>query len=210
MEARRSEATIFGHDENLFRNFSAPTIVFSGMGGAYDLSILKRATLRTYERNWPTPMSHWTHAQQIPRYFRSRFFDLPGNISVFDLLMRIRKELTNLQGLNGSPAHSFAESRFSSVKKVLANKINSCGALCTITGNVLRLFNIPVKFIHGRLTWQQKNDRHCWLQIYDPIGKRWGSVDPTSDDFTISLDYKAIKEYVNWTALKADYLHGDF
>lgn len=180
------------------------------MDGPNNLKALTTRPLSDYEREWPDSLVQWAHSSKVPASFRDCFTHLPRRISVFNLLMRIRKVVSDLYGSAGVPARSFVESRFSSIEEVLAKKITSCGALCTITAAALRQFNIPVKLVHGSIEGQNENDRHCWLQIYCPATRGWCSVDPTSDDFQISHRHHEIKTYVSWADMRADYAQGHF
>jgi len=84
---------------------------------------------------------------------------------------------------------------------MLARGMVSCGALALIFATILRKFRIPVKLIHGRIRDTARDDRHAWVQIYDPLRKRWLNIDPTSPDFMLNPRAYPLKECVDWRDL---------
>ncbi len=86
----------------------------------------------------------------------------------------------------------------------------SCGALTNIFGSVLRKLGVPARFVHGIEGGQRGENRHAWLEIYNPLGKDWFEIDPTQQDFGMKLSARRIKVYHNWSELKKDYGEGKF
>ena len=165
--------------------------------------------LSDYKRSWNKSIKKWLGHANVPKDFLSRV-DLPNHVSVFVLLMRIRRVLYDIYGTKRDKAESFSDSRFASFPQILNRGMISCGALATVYGKTLRRFGIPIKFVHGKLQGQNFESRHAWLKIYDPIEKKWITADPTIGDFELSKKAIQKKIYIDWSDLKKDYLLGKF
>lgn len=153
----------------------------------------------------------WKYSsREVPDYFLRNFQDLPSHLSVFQLLMRIRKVLYDFYGEKPNYASTFAESRFTSISEILERKLISCGAVTCVFGLTLREFGIPTKFVHGKIKGTRPNDRHAWLKVYDPNDKKWIEIDPGTNDFSVYSDARQWRIYYNWNELKKDYEKGNF
>lgn len=117
----------------------------------------KQIKLSEYNKDFPEDIKKWIGNPEIPKKLKENLKKLPDHVSLFDLLMRIRKKLQETYGFKKSSrnAKSFEESRFSSIEEMLNNKLHSCGSVTAIYGNAIRSRNIPVKLIHGKLPDQK-------------------------------------------------------
>lgn len=174
---------------------------------------LKSISLSDY-RSVDRGMDEWIEGETLPPQLQEAFIEHDPHISLFDELLVIRKKLFEIYGEKRTKAQSFEESRFSSLSEILEKGLTSCGALTNVFGNILRYLGVPVKFIHGVDEYSKKNargnDRHAWLEIYDPRSQEWMECDPTKKDFLVTPGSERWKVYHNWHELKVDYEKGNF
>jgi len=172
---------------------------------------LEEVRILDYRVELNKEIKNWIISQEeIPNYFWGKLKDVSSQTTFRELLNKVRKELYAIYGRKRDKARSFTDSRFTPLSKMLERGMISCGALTNIFGTVLRKFGIPVKFIHGRLKHQTGEDRHAWLEVYNPLKKKWFEIDPTYPDFKMKPDAKRIKVYHDWEELKKDYDEGNF
>ncbi len=136
--------------------------------------------------------------------------------NLYQVFLRTRETLDNLYGEKKDTAKSLSDSRFTSLKEMIERGMISCGSYAKIFGTALRKFGIPVKFIHG-IFEEQKNlpilleDRHAWLEFYNPQDKNWVPIDFTEGSLEPRPTAIKIKEYTNWDEeFKKDYENGNF
>jgi len=132
------------------------------------------------------------------------------------VFLRTRETLDNLYGEKKDRGKSLSDSRFTSLNEMIERGMISCGSYAKIFGTALRKFGIPVKFIHGILE-EQKNlpkeseNRHAWLEFYNPQDKNWVPIDFTEGSLKPRPTAIKIKEYTNWDEeFKKDYEKGNF
>ncbi len=155
-----------------------------------------------YRMTISAALSRWRKTQSIPLALRSRFDEVDGRYTLSRLLVRIRRELYKLYGDKRDYARSLCDSRLTPLPEMLRRGMVSCGALVVIYGGILRSLGIPVKFIHGRLRGTRREDRHAWLEVYDPNRKKWISIDLTRHNFALPPRAIKLKECVDWLDLK--------
>ena len=136
--------------------------------------------------------------------------------NLYQVFLRARETLDNLYGEKKDRGKSLSDSRFTSLNEMIERGMISCGSYAKIFGTVLRKFGIPVKFIHGILE-EQKNlpkaseNRHAWLEFYNPQDKNWVPIDFTEGSLEPRPTATKIKEYTNWDEeFKKDYEKGNF
>ena len=173
--------------------------------------ILQDIKLSDYEKS-KEEMEEWLVGQDIPDVLWNRMKGVDPELTLNELLGKIKKELFDIYGTKRDHAKSFADSRFTSLPEMIERGMVSCGALSNIFGNVLRKFEIPTKFIHGRYNHQtmEKEDRHSWLEIYNPLDRTWIKIDPTKNDFKVLSEAIRLKTYHDWQELHGDYDRRDF
>jgi hypothetical protein len=132
------------------------------------------------------------------------------------VFLRTRETLDNLYGEKKDRGKSLSDSRFTSLNEMIERGMISCGSYAKIFGTALRKFGIPVKFIHG-IVEEQKNlpkeseNRHAWLEFYNPQDKNWVPIDFTEGSLKPRPTAIKIKEYTNWDEeFKKDYEKGNF
>ena len=173
-------------------------------------AVFEGIKLSDYE-NVGADFSEWLGAHEIPDILWDRMKDCDPASTVRELLDVIQAALTDMHRTRKEHPASFAESRFTPVAEMIERGMVSCGAIATIFGNVLRRFGIPTKFVHGKLESQkEKNHRHSWLEIYNPLDESWVEVDATRDGFKLPPDAQLIKKYHDWQELKNDFDRGDY
>jgi len=136
--------------------------------------------------------------------------------NLYQVFLRARETLDNLYGEKQDRGKSLSDSRFTSLNEMIERGMLSCGSYAKIFGTALRKFGIPVKFIHGILE-EQKNlpkaseNRHAWLEFYNPQDKNWVPIDFTEGSLEPRPTATKIKEYTNWDEeFKKDYEKGNF
>jgi hypothetical protein len=136
--------------------------------------------------------------------------------NLYQVFLRARETLDNLYGEKKDRGKSLSDSRFTSLNEMIERGMLSCGSYAKIFGTALRKFGIPVKFIHGILE-EQKNlpkaseNRHAWLEFYNPQDKNWVPIDFTEGSLEPRPTATKIKEYTNWDEeFKKDYEKGNF
>jgi len=136
--------------------------------------------------------------------------------NLYQVFLRARETLDNLYGEKKDRGKSLSDSRFTSLNEMIERGMISCGSYAKIFGTALRKFGIPVKFIHGILE-EQKNlpkaseNRHAWLEFYNPQDKNWVPIDFTEGSLEPRPTATKIKEYTNWDEeFKKDYEKGNF
>jgi len=136
--------------------------------------------------------------------------------NLYQVFLRARETLDNLYGEKQDRGKSLSDSRFTSLNEMIERGMISCGSYAKIFGTALRKFGIPVKFIHGILE-EQKNlpkaseNRHAWLEFYNPQDKNWVPIDFTEGSLEPRPTATKIKEYTNWDEeFKKDYEKGNF
>ena len=136
--------------------------------------------------------------------------------NLYQVFLRTRETLDNLYGEKQDRGKSLSDSRFTSLNEMIERGMLSCGSYAKIFGTALRKFGIPVKFIHGILE-EQKNlpkaseNRHAWLEFYNPQDKNWVPIDFTEGSLEPRPTATKIKEYTNWDEeFKKDYEKGNF
>jgi len=136
--------------------------------------------------------------------------------NLYQVFLRTRETLDNLYGEKKDRGKSLSDSRFTSLNEMIERGMISCGSYAKIFGTALRKFGIPVKFIHGILE-EQKNlpkaseNRHAWLEFYNPQDKNWVPIDFTEGSLEPRPTATKIKEYTNWDEeFKKDYEKGNF
>jgi len=136
--------------------------------------------------------------------------------NLYQVFLRAKETLDNLYGEKKDRGKSLSDSRFTSLKEMIERGMISCGSYAKIFGTTLRKFGIPVKFIHGILE-EQKNlpkeweNRHAWLEFYNPQDKNWVPIDFTEGSLEPQPTVIKIKEYTNWDEeFKKDYEKGNF
>ena len=136
--------------------------------------------------------------------------------NLYQVFLRTRETLDNLYGEKKDRGKSLSDSRFTSLNEMIERGMLSCGSYEKIFGTALRKFGIPVKFIHGILE-EQKNlpkaseNRHAWLEFYNPQDKNWVPIDFTEGSLEPRPTATKIKEYTNWDEeFKKDYEKGNF
>jgi len=136
--------------------------------------------------------------------------------NLYQVFLRTRETLDNLYGEKKDRGKSLSDSRFTSLNEMIERGMLSCGSYAKIFGTALRKFGIPVKFIHGILE-EQKNlpkaseNRHAWLEFYNPQDKNWVPIDFTEGSLEPRPTATKIKEYTNWDEeFKKDYEKGNF
>ncbi|MEK7637854.1 MAG: transglutaminase domain-containing protein [Patescibacteria group bacterium] len=171
---------------------------------------LERMKLSDYE-NLGTDFEEWLGTQEIPEIFWARIVHSNSASTVRELLDVTQEALSDMHRRRKEHPVSFAESRFTPVAEMIERGMVSCGAIATIFGNVLRKLGIPTKFVHGKLESQkEKNHRHPWLEIYNPLDESWVEVDATRDEFKLPPGAQPIKRYHDWLELKEDFDKGDY
>lgn len=172
------------------------------------MKVLNSIKISEYETD-PDIFKKWrTVGEPLPDYFWQKFQNFPKHETLFQLLTKIRKELHNLYGSKRDLGSSLGDSRFTSLPQMLERGMVSCGALTAIVGTTLRQFNIPVKFVHGKLEGSGPNDRHAWLKIYNPHQKKWITIDPGTKEFNILPTARQWKIYFDWHEFEKDYDKG--
>jgi Transglutaminase-like superfamily len=167
-------------------------------------------TLGDYQGLKNPSLARWRRTKKIPTDFWNEIKDIPRGTNIAGALLSLRMLLLKNYGSKRYAAKSFSDSRFTSLSKMIARGMVSCGAFASIFGETLRNFGVPVKFIHGRYKGQKGDDRHAWLELYNPNERRWFPVDPTTQNFWRRPDARKIKTYLDWSELKKDYRKGKF
>jgi len=180
-------------------------------GKSENPEILQEIKLFDYERT-KEDTEEWLVGQDIPDILWDRVKGVNPELTLGELLGKIKKELFDIYDTKRDHAKSFADSRFSSLSEMIERGMVSCGALANIFGNVLRKFKIPTKFVHGRYSYQtlEKENRHSWLEIYNPLDGAWVKIDPTKNDFKVLPETIQLRAYHNWQELREDYNKRDF
>ena len=157
-------------------------------------------------------INEWLIGQDIPDILWDRIKNSDPELTLGELLGKIRKELFDVYGKKREQAKSFADSRFTPLSEMIDRGMVFCGALVNIFGNVLRRLEIPTKFVHGRYSYQtlEKENRHSWLEIYNPLDGTWVKIDPTKKDFKVLSEAIQLKTYHDWQELREDYGRKDF
>lgn len=157
-------------------------------------------------------ISEWVDMrEELPAYFWKKIKDTDTHVHLKEFWRRVKEELYKIYGEKRDKAKSFADSRFTPLKEMVERGMVSCGALTHIFGTVFRKFGVPVKYVHGRLDGQEgEEDRHAWLEIYDPKNKSWFEADPGHPEFGMYPEARRVKVYHDWFDLKRDYEKGEF
>lgn len=165
-----------------------------------------------YQKELGENIQNWIiNNQELPEDFLNKFSSIESNVTLSELLSKIRKELFDRYGEKRNKAQSFKDSRFTPLSEMMERGIISCGVLTSIFGVVLRNAGIPVKFVHGKLARQKgKEHRHAWLEVYNPLKNGWFEIDPTRGNFEMASDTERIKVYHDWKELEDDYNKGNY
>ncbi len=155
--------------------------------------------------------------EDLPKEFWEKIENLfQEENNLYQVFLKTRETLDNLYGKKKDTGKSLSDSRFTSLKEMIERGMISCGSYAKIFGTALRKFGIPVKFIHG-IFEEQKNlpkeseDRHAWLEFYNPQDKNWVPIDFTEKSLEPRPTATKIKEYINWDEeFKKDYEKGNF
>ena len=150
--------------------------------------------------------------EDLPKEFWEKIENLfQEENNLYQVFLKTRETLDNLYGKKKDTGKSLSDSRFTSLKEMIERGMISCGSYAKIFGTALRKFGIPVKFIHG-IFEEQKNlpkeseDRHAWLEFYNPQDKNWVPIDFTEKSLEPRPTATKIKEYINWDEeFKKDY-----
>lgn len=172
-------------------------------------------TIENYQDVLPDGIAEWLKFHEsYPRDFWSYIVPVSPKITLHEFLKKIRKTLKVIYSGKQDTASSFADSRFTPIGEMIERGMITCGALVNIYGTTLRKMGIPVRYIHGRSERfsKRKDDRHAWLDIYNPINRHYFECDPGHPGFGMWADptLKRIKVYHNWLELKEDYEKGNF
>ena len=172
---------------------------------------IRKTKLSKY-KNPSNELRGWLYTRTIPNYFWKKFENVNSEMTVGELLRQIDRELRVIYGKKKDTARSFADSRFTPLPKMLKRGMVSCGALSIIFATVLRKFGIPVKLVHGRLKGQTGENRHAWLKLYNPVNKKWYTIDPTQwhRSFAIKPSARQIRIYADWAELRKDFTRKKF
>ncbi|HOX97206.1 MAG TPA: transglutaminase-like domain-containing protein [bacterium] len=164
-----------------------------------------------YEHLDQSQFEEWLKNEEIPEVLLEKVRDYK-NINLKNFLRNIIDKLFEVYGDKRNSADSLADSRFTPLSEMIDRGLVSCGAMAKIFAGILRTKKIPVKLIHGDfIDRKDVEDRHSWLEIYNPKTKTWESMDPTEHDFGFKQDkYKKIKEYHSWSEFAEDYINGDY
>lgn len=174
--------------------------------------ILSNIKLSDFSGKLENRVEEWIHSQEkLPEVLAKQLRDVDNSTNIRELLKKIRKELKTIYGDKKDTAKSFADSRFTPIEEMIERGMVSCGASTHIFGTTLRSFGVPVRYVHSDALGERGVDnRHSWLDIYDPSTGKWVETDPTRPKFDIHPNAKRIKEYHDWSELKPDYEKEDF
>lgn len=151
-------------------------------------------------------------SEQLPVKLQEIIRESSREISLEEFLKGAKKKLFNSYGDKRDKAKSFADSRFTPIDQMVERGMVSCGAMTNIFGTLLREMGVPVRFVHGSFLKEDKNkeSRHSWLEIYNPLSNVWFEIDPTHPEFGMRPESKRIRVYHDWAEMKKDYDRGDF
>ncbi|MEI6352912.1 MAG: hypothetical protein WCO35_03185 [Candidatus Nomurabacteria bacterium] len=145
--------------------------------------------------------------EELPDYFWDNIKDISPDKNLRYIILNIKKELDSIYKNKKTNITSLSVSRFISLNNALNEGMYSCGIATKIYGTCFRKFNIPVKFIHGKI--DSKKVLHSWLEIYDPRNKNWFDFDSTKNDFKLSNEARKINTYHDWEEMKDDFYKGN-
>lgn len=91
------------------------------------------------------------------------------------------------------------ESRFTPATEAFDTGMTSCGAMATVTAEMLRHVGYRVQFVHGET---DDSVDHAWISVFDPINDTWTDYDPTRPQADIPLTHIRKLATDSWDDIK--------
>lgn len=163
------------------------------------------ATLRLSEyQNLSPELKEWLHRnEEVPPVMWEQLADLEPNLTLMEVLQKIRSAFATACGDKKSRPASFEESRFTPFTEIIERGLNSCGVRARVYGTTLRKLGVPVKFIDGKHTEGDETYDHAWLGIYAPSANRWLESDPGTETFEHDPRNQRERIFHDWDELRA-------
>lgn len=92
------------------------------------------------------------------------------------------------------------QSRFITVKDILAKRQRSCGSMATVVASVFRSLNIPTKLIGGKFIKNDPRMNHAWNEVL--VDDKWIAFDIMQENFKLTEYHIREGEYLDWSELK--------
>lgn len=100
---------------------------------------------------------------------------------------------------------TIVESRFTPVGEAFAKGMTSCGAVASISAEMLQYAGFRVKLIHGETS---DSVDHAWISVYDPTSENWTEYDLTRPEADVPPTHTKKLEADSWEDIK-EQIHSD-
>jgi hypothetical protein len=100
---------------------------------------------------------------------------------------------------------SMMESRFTYAEDAFAKGMVSCGAMATVSAEMLKHVGLQVKLVHGET--DQSVD-HAWISVLNPETNEWEQYDLTQQDGAVTPGHVTKLEADSWEDIR-EQIEGD-